>query len=313
MNIGRLAGRLLLASCLAGLIAPAWALKFRLIRDGEVLLIYDCGNLPDESRDRCAKHETMFSGPMQYKDGSRYEGDAAIFEQLLRQRGSTWRQIWLYSGGGNLNEGVKLGELFRQHSQYVVVPDGASCVSACTVAFLGGRLREVQAGGSYKVHAYSGVMQMDLDDAKDYLGPDAEFALDSFVRREARGGREWAARLFGYAQRMIGGQFDGPAVARALDAQADFRQRYRESGAAQRDLEQIQKEGAVRAQEVLMRIEREAFEQSMQALRRQAGSLGPRAEHALDMLEIMFSSRIAGTFSLDPTTLKERGYVNVRR
>src|ERR1700694_4156912 len=71
---------------------------------------------------------------------------------------------WLYldSPGGNLFEGMKLGRVIRKHSLFTTVgkinpkPKGdvlpAHCLSACTLAFLGGEFRFWKDGSIFGVH-----------------------------------------------------------------------------------------------------------------------------------------------------------------
>lgn len=66
-------------------------------------------------------------------------------------------------------------------------------------------------------------------------------------------------------------------------------------------------------QEVYMKIEREAFMVNLKKLKADENYLGERASSAINMLEAMFASRIAGTFELDQVSLRELGYVNVRK
>jgi hypothetical protein len=298
---------LLVVGLLAG--SPAHALKFRPIKDNTVLLIYDCGQIKGET---CAPHEKMFYGQARYKDGSTYPGDSATLESLLA-RGNAYAQVYLSSGGGDLDEGVKVGEVLRRYNQFVVVPDGFECVSACTVAFLGGRVRDVEPGGAYMVHAYSGVSGVEASDLAPLGGPDGEFELDKFAASRSQSSKAWAKRLLMYAQRMIGGTPNPGAVDAALATVPDLRAGYLASGRLRSDSDRIRREGPATAQDVLMRIEREFFGQCLARLKADAASLGPRAAHAIEMLEIMFSSRITGTYKLDQNTLREKGYTNVRR
>jgi hypothetical protein len=62
-------------------------------------------------------------------------------------------EVWLDSPGGNPFEGFKLGRLIRSLELATVVPEGAYCASACTMAFLGGVQRRIE--GPYLVHAAS--------------------------------------------------------------------------------------------------------------------------------------------------------------
>lgn len=302
-------GTLALAVGLAA--APAFGLTFKPVRDNQVLLVYDCGRLPGEKRADCLPHQTSFSGPVSYDNGQRYAGDNVELERLLAQ--GSYQEVWLFSGGGNLDQGVKVGELLRKYNQFVRVPSGATCVSACTVAFLGGRVRDIDPDATYKVHAYSGHLNSTDKDLAPLAGPDGEFELARMVKDEVSGARFWVRRLLVYVQRMIGGAPDVQAIDAALAQVPDAAQAYHSSGRFRSDLERIRREGVASTQEILMRIERETFEVHLAELKKRSAQLGPRAAHAVRMLENMFSSRIAGTADLDQRTLKEDGYINVRR
>lgn len=292
-------------------LQTAHALKFKALQDGKVLLVYDCGSvgLQDETKDTCKDYESSFYGP---SDKSGYPGDSVVLERML-SRSNGFSQIWLVSGGGDLDEGVKVGELLRRYNSYVVVPPKGHCVSACTVAFLGGRLRDVDPEASYEVHAYSSYSQAAAAQFKSLSEEDGEFALEAHTKRIARGAPSWASRLHAYAQRMIGGRPDGAALARVMATAPDFYSQYVKTGGFRADLDRIRKEGPVSAQEILMRVERDAFGSQLDHIAAHVNELGPRASPAVDILRIMFASRITGTYALDQTTLREKGYINVRR
>jgi hypothetical protein len=52
-------------------------------------------------------------------------------------------EVWLNSGGGSVNGGSRLGYAIRALRFNTVVPAGAECHSACTMAFLGGVHRTI--------------------------------------------------------------------------------------------------------------------------------------------------------------------------
>jgi hypothetical protein len=62
-------------------------------------------------------------------------------------------EVWLDSGGGNPYAGFDIAQVIRDLRLATVVPDGAFCASACTMAFLGGIERRIE--GPYLVHAAS--------------------------------------------------------------------------------------------------------------------------------------------------------------
>ncbi|MDD3328373.1 MAG: hypothetical protein PHW25_14920 [Zoogloea sp.] len=296
----------------AGLLlccSEAMALKFKPMTDSEgrpVLAVYDCARITEERKAGCQDHENSFTGP-----GKGYKGDAAVLEAMLRERG--YYQVWLYSGGGNLDEGIRMGRVLRQHRQFTYVPKGFICVSACTVAFLGGVLRDVAPGGAYEVHAYSGVKNWPPERLQRFVSAEGDVSLKNFVTESSDDGMIYAGRLFLYAQQMIGGQPDEERTIEVLANSPDYAKDYLGSPRFRSDFAQMKAEGVGRAHETLMRIERESFETRLAHLKAHADRLGERSAKAVRMLEIMFSSRIDGTAELDQNTLRQNGYINVRR
>lgn len=61
--------------------------------------------------------------------------------------------VYLNSGGGYLKDGYKMGEIFRKYSVETVITGKQVCASACSVAFLGGRFRSMNADGLLVFHS----------------------------------------------------------------------------------------------------------------------------------------------------------------
>ena len=57
------------------------------------------------------------------------------------------------SGGGNLVAGIEIGRMIRMKGYISLVPDGASCASACALAWLGGTVRMMGPTGQVGFHA----------------------------------------------------------------------------------------------------------------------------------------------------------------
>ena len=57
------------------------------------------------------------------------------------------------SDGGSLVAGIRIGTLIREKKFATVIPDGASCASACALAWLGGARRFMGEGASVGFHA----------------------------------------------------------------------------------------------------------------------------------------------------------------
>lgn len=89
--------------------------------------------------------------------GAVAKGDANRIARALKRHPDT-SEIHLNSGGGNSAEGMQIGLVLRNSGRVVVVNRNSECASACTVAFLGGKLRRIDNGAKFQVHIYSGFM-----------------------------------------------------------------------------------------------------------------------------------------------------------
>lgn len=311
----------LFSTCLAILILtsalPAQALMFeeQQLPDGHwVLWARDCGKLES---DKCLEEQTRFAGPGNYPRPNAqpqyYAGDAAQLRAALKRR--NYDEVRLFSGGGDLDEGVAVGLVLREYQATVRIYGNTSCVSACTVAFLGGLFRFVDKDATYQVHAYSRRMEGLPQDLMNRLRFDPEGELKRFAVDELRsetGARVWAQRLFAYFQAALlplgAGTPNTARLKRWLQEQTSLPP-YLKSEKLQQDANRIHLEGEPAAQEIAMRIERDSMEQAIDELRPILPELGPRAEPALNILETMFSSRIMNTASLSQEELLKMGYV----
>ncbi len=92
------------------------------------------------------------------------------------------RLVHLDSIGGRLGEGKKLFRLIRDRGLSTYV--SSKCMSACTLAFAGGRQRFLRNGAALGFHrgAFPGVSESDFDDAQAEVFRLAGFD-ESFIRR----------------------------------------------------------------------------------------------------------------------------------
>jgi hypothetical protein len=88
-------------------------------------------------------------------DGQIAKGDADTLTALIEDLGyptgysPIGRRICLNSPGGILTEGLLIADVIANWNYGTAVPDGASCLSACAVAFLAGRFNNPEAGGAF--------------------------------------------------------------------------------------------------------------------------------------------------------------------
>jgi hypothetical protein len=320
--------------------APARALKFESLVDPDrraILLVRDCNRMKEDldarGEIRCPEQETGFSGEGLFADLAKvqrpYHGDAAELRRQLAIR--RYQEVWLLSGGGNLTEGIAIGGILRRAGVTVRVPNAErlrlavgptprgeralSCVSACTVAFMGGLFREIDDGATYQVHSASSFSQLPprLMAKADALPPDQRLnALLDFAVSDARQIAADMLRLFHDA--LLAPVAKASEVARQREGVlAVWQRRVPERGMSSAELERDARlealEGRPALQELLMKVERRAMDAALADLQRLAPSLGQRADKAVAMLAAMYDVSIKETFVLTPETMFEMGYI----
>jgi len=127
-----------------------------------------------------AKFQTISSEPLSQQDvfsgrcthlmtGAIEPGDAHRFEAMLDQLPPQDHDdlnfvICMNSGGGNLTEALKIGEMIHRSFFGTFIDEGSECLSACAVAFMHGRIaywesfvdfRMLHPGGTLGFHAPS--------------------------------------------------------------------------------------------------------------------------------------------------------------
>jgi hypothetical protein len=298
-----------------------------------VLFVHDCGVLPQDKDNTkldgtkgCEPWETGVSGPQSVTETQRYPGDAAVLDRLLsarEQAGKPFDEVWLFSGGGDLDEGIASAKVLRQHHATVRVPSGAECISACTVIVMGGYFRYVETGASYRVHSGSMVSRGTADDPdKSWASTlivearnDPDKALSDFAIFEQVEERKMARIL----ERLFQNTLLIPFRMALPDNDADFAKwaksnpphlAYTDPGNQQRaaDVRRYKVEGPACIQDIAMRIERDAMAQAISEVRDILPSLGKRAEPALAMVSAMYMTSIKETSDLSQETMLKMGY-----
>jgi hypothetical protein len=86
-------------------------------------------------------------------DGDFEAGDIDVFRAKVASLSASRVVVAFQSDGGNLVAGIRIGALIREKKFSTVVPDGASCASACALAWLGGTRRLVGQDASVGFHS----------------------------------------------------------------------------------------------------------------------------------------------------------------
>ena len=68
---------------------------------------------------------------------------------------SSYQEVWMCSPGGAVHGGIEIGKVLNRAKATVRTPNGFSCISACTIAAMGGYARIIDPGASFIIHASS--------------------------------------------------------------------------------------------------------------------------------------------------------------
>ncbi len=322
---------LLVLVYLLGCTTRGHGLKFRIVGkdNNKVLLLTDCP-WAEQQGTKCSRYETHFAVA-----AKGYEGDPALFRRALRQSGI--REIWIISGGGQVQAAIEMARDLRHSGLPVRVPNAKEvglpvkvhpwCVSSCTVFFMGGVLRYIDQGATYQVHSAS-LWQTEVDwhdDATPAQPPTVEAeigeiasspekALRVFAQAEQKEARVMALQMLRLFQntlliptRRAPVSEDEDEITAEATAQLPALE-YLTSRKEQQDEQRIRAEGRAAVQDIMMRVEREQMAAAIRWLEGRS-DLGYRADSALEMLRMMYMESIRETSTLSESELERRGYV----
>ena len=96
-----------------------------------------------------------------YLTGEINEDTSLVVEKLLSQQTKCINYqgihivptVYLNSSGGYLKDGFKLGEIFTKYNVSTRIQSGATCMSSCSTAFLGGKYRNMYGSAKLMVHS----------------------------------------------------------------------------------------------------------------------------------------------------------------
>jgi hypothetical protein len=129
-------------------------------------------------------------------------GDANRLASLLQQ-GRRVDLVVFRSPGGAAQEGMEIGRVLRRAGVATHLPSGFDCASACTYAFLGGRVRTADPGARYGVHMFTVSQNQELMQrlAQEIRRGGAD-ATAEVVRLLEESSAQFAAKLAYYSVEM---------------------------------------------------------------------------------------------------------------
>lgn len=265
-----------------------------------------------------------------------YGGDTLTAKTILSlaRAPRSFVEVWLLSGGGDVDAGIEMARVFRAHGTHVRVPERFVCVSSCTLMFMGGVLRTIDMGAQFRVHSSSRFSSgISAQQSNDLLSKNADNALIKVAQQQQIEARYFAQRFVTLVENTLNlprgtpllperdDQFCTWAGGRymAEEKQCDTQDQpklqtplpYGEPGNPERaaDVKRIRKEKAAALQDNLMRIERECMMLAIADLQATLTQRTSRAPFALDILRTMFNTSITDTTYMTQNELIEMGYV----
>ena len=86
--------------------------------------------------------------------GALASGDSERFREAI-DAAKPIEEIWLFSGGGMLEEGLEIGRIIHRFGLTTRVRHGMACISACNFSFMGGAVRYIEPGAVFGVHMFA--------------------------------------------------------------------------------------------------------------------------------------------------------------
>jgi hypothetical protein len=163
--------------------------------------------------------------------GEIQQGDAAkLAKEVLRldDRFNVGKQIYvvfLRSRGGNFEEGLRLLRLFRERGLITAIRAGAECLSACAVAFMGGRYINWDSGvppESFRVIEPGARLGFHRPWLNLPPAPDATVASELFYKKVAEAYSEASRQVGLLIQELRTNQTSSSIVAEMLKETRDY-------------------------------------------------------------------------------------------
>lgn len=97
------------------------------------------------------------------------QNSGSVVAPFIR-RSSSYDEVWMCSNGGSVHGGKQIGEALSDARATVRTPNDYYCVSACTIAAMGGYARIIDPNGHFVIHASSAYSAFGFDLASDATG-----------------------------------------------------------------------------------------------------------------------------------------------
>lgn len=101
------------------------------------------------------------------------QGDSERFREAM-EAAKPIEEIWFFSPGGALEEGLEIGRIIRKHKFATRIKGDFQCISACNFMFMGGTIRTIEPGGVFAVHMFANDIHKAIKEDVDAALEDAQ-------------------------------------------------------------------------------------------------------------------------------------------
>ncbi len=236
---------------------------------------------------------------------------------------SRYREVWLNSPGGSVQEAFQIGLELKRLRATAVVPamEDVHCVSACTILILGAYNRTIEPGATFLIHAKSAFSSVVKDSSlgKNMTWEDAATVaakkpdqLDIWTQQITDLERRSSAEYVVYLTRAIGGTPNEGLFGQL--SQQPLPGPYAKDAPQPRklavDVSLLATTGAQALQEILTQAELRAMDLMHGRMLVRQGELGRGASVALRIFKANLACRIQDVCRLEQHQLENLGYHN---
>lgn len=296
-------------------------LNFRLDVTNNGMKVLWVDDLICESSNSAEMNLRNSNGQCKYPNNSGKKGfgkqDGSRFESAIRSFQGQFSEVWFRSDGGDLEAGKEIGRILRRYGLRVRVPGGAACISSCTVAFLGGDVRQVDHDATYQMHMFSAARgALDNEIKKRGLESVINYGiLEKGVQFDCQPVFEHVLKesvsLISYFYEIKGGDSQASEI-KALE-KADYdKHRCSNLQRMTEDVAGIQRGGFAVMHNYYLGLELEAGKQVLDAATKlSASGSNLKFRKTVALFNAMHASSIDRTFTLTRPQLKSLGIDNV--
>lgn len=138
---------------------------------------------------------------------------------------NSYHEVWMCSNGGSVKGGMDVGYALSNAKATVRTPTDYHCVSACTIAAMGGYARIIDNGGHFVIHASSRVMTFGYEETEAANGVTGKkYGILTFIECDRPANMQLCTKIRSYFQKVGFSNFACPdqSQLKKLDTQCAY-------------------------------------------------------------------------------------------